>query len=119
MKWLIYAGCIFVFEAFRILLRKGGFYMGAIPTFFFYGAMFYVANRMSSKWGKKSLEKKAAEAGMTPAEYAMKDIPKMFLLEIQDRIETGNGLSGYLNMCVKEKIITKEQAEAILNEAFK
>lgn len=119
MKFLIWCGCIFVFQSFLILMNKGGFHLGGIPTFLYYGAMFYVAKKLCNKWGKKSLDKKAAEAGMTPAEYAMKDIPKMFLLEIQDRIETGNGLSGYLNMCVKEKIITKDQADAILNEALK
>lgn len=117
MKFLIYAGCIFVFELFRTFLNRGGLYLGAIPTFLFYGAMFYVADKMSDKWAKSNLEKKAANAGMTPGEYAKKDIPKAFLLEIEHRIKIRDGLSGYLNMCVKEKIITKAQAEAILNDA--
>ena len=117
MKFLIYAGCIFVFQAFLIVLNKGGFYMGAIPNFLYYGAMFYVANKMCNKWGKNSFEAKAAKAGMTPAEYAKKDLSESFRLDIEERIEAGEDLADYLGLCVKQKFITKEQADAILNDA--
>lgn len=117
MKWLVFVGCAFVFESMRIILAEHGFRFGAIPLFFIYGGIFTISQRAGEKWAANKFKKKAAEAGMTPAEYAMNDIPKMFLLEIQDRIETNNGLSGYLKMCVKEKIVTKEQADAILDYA--
>ena len=62
------------------------------------------------------LRKKAEKEGMSPAEYAKKDIPKMFLLEIENRSNDRNSLSGYLTMCVKEKIISRAQANAILED---
>lgn len=117
MKFLIWCGCIFVFQAFLILMNKGGFYLGGIPTFLYYGAMFYVAKKLCSKYGKNRLEVKAAKAGMTPAEYVKKDLPESFRMDIEERIEAGENLSDYLSLCVKQKQLTKEQADAILNDA--
>lgn len=127
MKSLIWFGvwCAIAFplELLRILLVKNGLYLGAIPTYLFYGLLFAVAtpaaNRARDKWASNHFKKKADEAGMTPFEYAMKDIPKMFRLEIENRLERNDGLSGYLNMCVKEKVITKEQERIILDAAKK
>ena len=116
MKFLIWCGCIFVFQSFLILMNKGGFYLGGIPTFLYYGAMFYVANKMCKKWGKSRLEVKAAKAGMTPAEYVKKGLPESFRMDIEERIEAGEDLSDYLTLCVKQKFITKEQADVILND---
>ena len=93
---------------------------GFLEAFIFYGLLFYTAtnlsNKLGAKWENSRLRKKAEKEGMSPAEYAKKDIPKMFLLEIENRSNDRNCLSGYLTMCVKEKIISRAQANAILED---
>lgn len=121
MKVLIWLVCVFLFECVQVLLIKSGFHFGFVAAFLFYGILIYTASALSKKYGGKwemnRFCKKAEQAGMTPLEYAKKDIPKMFLLEIEDRSYDRNILSGYLTMCVKEKVITKVQARVILEYA--
>ena len=121
MKIFIWVVCVFVFESILIMLNKLGVYLGGIPTFIFYGCMFYTASALSrklgDKWEMNRMYKKSNEAGMTLIEYVKKDIPKSFLIEIENRSQTLDGLNGYLNMCVKEKIITRLQADIIISDA--
>lgn len=120
MRLLIWCLCAFVFEMVHIILNKSGFHFGFLEAFIFYGLLFYTAtnlsNKLGAKWENSRLRKKAEKEGMSPAEYAKKDIPKMFLLEIENRSNDRNSLSGYLTMCVKEKIISRAQANAILED---
>ena len=117
MKALVWVITGFSYGLIVTLLKNSGITLGGIPTVVLLVVLGYIARSITNKIGSNSFDKKAAQAGMAPAEYAKKDIPKVFLNEIEDRIRTNNGLSEYLDMCVKEKIITKEQADAILNEA--
>ena len=90
MRLLIWCLCAFVFEMVHIKLNKSGFHFGFLEAFIFYGLLFYTAtnlsNKLGAKWENSRLRKKAEKEGMSPAEYAKKDIPKMFLLEIENRL---------------------------------
>ncbi len=116
MKWLIFAAVITLFDTVRNIL---GIHLGLIPALLYYGVVFYVANLAKSKWEKRDAKKRAEKAAEIPLEQVMQQIPKMYRLEIENRMEDSNGLSGYLAMCVKEKVITRDQAEVILIHAKK
>ena len=121
MKVLIWLACVFLFECVHVLLNKSGFHFGFIGEFLFYGILIYTASTLSKKFGEKwemdRFYRKAAQAGMSAVEYAKKDIPKSFLLEIEAKYRHPEELNGYLTMCVKEKVVTRVQANVILNHS--
>ena len=121
MKALIWAGCILASLVATIIvdaiLKPFGLRLGWGVRGLVFVAGIAFAGFLCRKRFRKSVEKKLAKEGMTPAEYIMKNVPQKHLERCEFYKGKTSELESYLKTLVEDGKIPKD-AYAILMEMY-